>query len=165
MSAHPKLVTYGEEPLPFGRLLSNSSTTLVNCEVNQARGVFEKIPKTIGEIFGVNPGELARWSDSAALSSFLGHDHSDAALRRKLEQERLESDERFRLTIECLPTAVIVANREGNMFLLNSRTTEMFDYQREEMLGQRIEMLLPHILRKCRDEKDTEVLVHPGYKL
>jgi PAS domain S-box-containing protein len=126
--------------------------------------VFEKIPKTIGEIFGVNPGELARWSDSAALSSFLGHDHSDAALRRKLEQERLESDERFRLTIECLPTAVIVANREGNMFLLNSRTTEMFDYQREEMLGQRIEMLLPHILRKCRDEKDTEVLVHPGYQ-
>jgi PAS domain S-box-containing protein len=174
MSAHPKLVTYGEEPLPFGRLLSNSSTTLVNSDVNQACGsdanqacgVFEKIPKTVGDIFGFDPGELARWSDAAALSSLLGHNHSDAALRRSLEQEKLESDERFRATIEFFPTAVIVANREGNIFLLNSRTTEMFDYQREEMLGQPIVMLVPQVFRKCRDEKDTEFefLVHPGYQ-
>ena len=72
MSAHPKLVTYGEEPLPFGRFVPNSSTTLANSEANQACGVYEKIPKTVGNILGFDPGELARWSDAAALSSFLG---------------------------------------------------------------------------------------------
>ena len=162
MSAHPKLVTYGEEPLPFGRFVPNSSTTLANSEVNQACGVFEKIPNTVGNILGFDPGELARWSDAVALSSFLGHDHFDAALRRSLEQERLEADERFQVTINFFPTAVIVANREGNIFLLNSRTTEMFDYRREELLGQPIEMLVPQVLRKCRDENDIEFFIHPG---
>jgi PAS domain S-box-containing protein len=162
MSAHPKLVTYGEEPLPFGRFVPNSSTTLANSEVNQACGVFEKIPNTIDNILGFDAGGLARWSDAAALSSFLGHDHFDAAPRRSLEQERLEADERFQVTINFFPTAVIVANREGNIFLLNSRTTEMFDYRREELLGQPIEMLVPQVLRKCRDENDIEFFIHPS---
>jgi PAS domain S-box-containing protein len=161
MSAHPKLVTYGEEPLPFGRFFPDSSTTHANSEVNQPCGVFEKTPKTVDKILGFGPGELARWSD-AALSSFPGHDHFDAVLRRSLEQERLEADELFQVTINFFPIAVIVANREGNIFLLNSRTTEMFDYRREELLGQPIEMLVPQVLRKCRDENDIKFFIHPG---
>jgi hypothetical protein len=50
MSAHPKLVTYGEEPLPFERLLSDPPISLVNSTVNQIRGTLEETSKVLGDI-------------------------------------------------------------------------------------------------------------------
>jgi PAS domain S-box-containing protein len=164
MSAHPKLVAYGEEPLPFGRLLSNSSTPLVNSGVSQACSVFEKIPKTVGDVLGFDSGEVARWNDAPMLSSLLGQNRFDSALGKSLEQDGLEADERFKTTIEFFPTAVIVANKEGNIFLLNSRAVETFGYQREEMLGRPIEILVPQGLRKCGVGSDTEFAIYPNSK-
>jgi PAS domain S-box-containing protein len=146
MSAHPKLVKYGEGPLPFGRLLSDPSTPLVNSAVNHTSSTFEEAAKAGCDILGFD--------------KFLARNHSDSALVRSLEQERLETDERFRLTLEIFPAAVVVADKEGNIVLLNSRTTEMFGYQHEELFGQPIEMLIPRLF----EESCTEFAVHPSYK-
>jgi PAS domain S-box-containing protein len=150
MSAHPKLVTYGEEPLPFERLLSDPSTPPVNSAVNHTCSTFEEAAKVGCDILGFD--------------KFLARNHFDSALVRSLEQERLEADERFRLTLELFPAAVVVADKEGNIVLLNPRTTETFGYQPEELLGQPIEMLIPRHFEECCSESCTEFPLHPSYK-
>jgi PAS domain S-box-containing protein len=150
MSAHPKLVTYREEPLPYEQLLSNSSTPLVNSAVNHTCITFEETVKMSCDIL--------------EFDKFLAQNHFDSALARSLEQERLEADERFQLTIELFPAAVVVADKEGNIVLLNSRTTETFGYSHKELLGQPIEILIPRHFEEFRSENCTEFGVHPASK-
>ena len=61
------------------------------------------------------------------------------------ERKRLE--DRFRLVVEATPNAVIVANQQGVIELINSETEKLFGYQREELLGQSVDLLVPHRFR------------------
>jgi PAS domain S-box-containing protein len=57
--------------------------------------------------------------------------------------ERRRSDERFRLVVEAAPNAMIMVNHEGIITLVNRQTEKLFGYSREELLGQRVELLVP----------------------
>ncbi len=57
------------------------------------------------------------------------------------------ADVMFRLITEGAPYAIAVANEKGEILLVNSRMAELFGYQREEMVGQTIEMLVPDRFR------------------
>jgi formate hydrogenlyase transcriptional activator len=98
------------------------------------------------------------------LAKALGHNHFDSPLIRSLAQEGLEADERFQLIIESFPAAVVMADDDGNIVLLNSRTVETFGYEREELLGQPIEMLIPQCFGECRGASRPEFVEHPGFK-
>lgn len=52
-----------------------------------------------------------------------------------------QRDEFFRMVVEVAPYAMIMANREGRILLVNARTEKLFGYSREELLGQTVEML------------------------
>ena len=136
MSAHPKLVTYGEEPR-FERLLTDLS--------------IEQFDDRLHFIADM-------------LAKALGHNHFDSPLIKNLAQEGLEADERFQLIIESLPAAVVMADNDGNIVLLNSRTVETFGYEREELLGQPIEMLIPQCSGECHGASRREFVEHPGFK-
>ncbi|MGB5106816.1 MAG: PAS domain S-box protein, partial [Candidatus Zixiibacteriota bacterium] len=41
------------------------------------------------------------------------------------------------------PDAIIIANRTGNIVIVNEQTVQMFGYDKSELIGQRVEMLLP----------------------
>jgi PAS domain S-box-containing protein len=59
----------------------------------------------------------------------------------------------FRNLLEAAPDEMIAVSGEGNMIFVNARTEILFGYDRHEILGQKIEMLVPerfrnsHILR------------------
>jgi PAS domain S-box-containing protein len=56
---------------------------------------------------------------------------------------------------DVLPDSLIVANQEGVIVLANTQTAEMFGYSREELLGARVEMLIPaRFQRKHVDYRD-----------
>lgn len=57
------------------------------------------------------------------------------------------SEARFRSLLEAAPDAIVIVDRAGRIVLVNQQAERLFDYRRDELLGQPVEALLPHHLR------------------
>jgi PAS domain S-box-containing protein len=80
----------------------------------------------------------------------------DITERKEAEQRLRESEARFRGVVEASPNAIVMCDLGGRIELVNRRTEEIFGYDRSELIGQPVEMLLPESLREshrasCRD--------------
>jgi len=61
--------------------------------------------------------------------------------------ERKHSAEQFRLVIEAAPTGMLMMDSAGTIVLVNAQIEKMFGYPRAELLGERVEMLVPERFR------------------
>ena len=61
--------------------------------------------------------------------------------------QRRRAEERFRLAVEAAPSGMIMADSEGRIILLNAYTERLFGYGRDELTGQKLEMLVPERFR------------------
>jgi PAS domain S-box-containing protein len=62
--------------------------------------------------------------------------------------ERRRADERFRVVVEAAPSAMLMVDGERRITLVNRKTEDLFGYDRKELVGQRIETLLPERFRE-----------------
>jgi PAS domain S-box-containing protein len=68
--------------------------------------------------------------------------------------ERRRMEDRFRQVVEAAPNAMVMINRQGVIEMVNAQTERVFGYQRDEMLGRSVEMLVPERFRGA----------HPGLR-
>lgn len=66
---------------------------------------------------------------------------------QQLAQALRESEERFRRVVEYAPSAMIMIDTLGRIEMVNIQAESVFGYERQDMLGQSIEMLLPERFR------------------
>ncbi|HTU50783.1 MAG TPA: sigma 54-interacting transcriptional regulator [Acidobacteriaceae bacterium] len=95
----------------------------------------------------------------------LARSRSEDELVQSQERRALEAEERFRVVIESFPTAVILSDQKGTIIRVNSRTSLAFGYTQEELLGQPIEMLIPHRFRGHHGANWAEFVAQPSMRL
>ena len=70
-----------------------------------------------------------------------------AKLRASSARDR-QSESVLRSLVESAPDALVVIDREGTILLINLQTEKLFGYNREELIGEKIELLVPERLRE-----------------
>src|SRR5579859_3832373 len=56
---------------------------------------------------------------------------------------RKKAEESFRLVVESAPNAMILADKDGVIILINNQTEILFGYERKELIGNKLEIFLP----------------------
>jgi PAS domain S-box-containing protein len=67
---------------------------------------------------------------------------------QKYRRQAAALEERFRGLLESAPDAMVIANQDGCVLLVNAQTEKLFRYSRGELVGQPVEMLVPPRLRE-----------------
>lgn len=73
----------------------------------------------------------------------------------------LRVERRFRELLEAAPDAIIEVDRSGQIVLLNGMTEKLFGYERGELLGQALEILIPDDLRAAHVQNRSGYFAHP----
>ena len=78
-------------------------------------------------------------SDGAGTNG-CAHHHCAVRLR---DDESPRVEDRFRGLLEAAPDAMVIVDDSGTIRLVNAQTETLFGYQRAELLGRPVEMLIP----------------------
>lgn len=75
-----------------------------------------------------------------------------------------ESEAYFRTLLESAPDAMIIVDEKGKIAIVNAQAERMFGYDRDELLGRKIESLLPKRLRKKHAAHRKGFAADPGIR-
>ncbi len=88
----------------------------------------------------------------------VNHDISE---HKQAEEALRESEEKFRLLMDAAPVAIVITNRAGQIVLINNQAETLFGYNRAELLGQPVEVLVPDYAREGHADFQVAYLEAP----
>ncbi|MEO6596398.1 MAG: diguanylate cyclase [Planctomycetota bacterium] len=68
--------------------------------------------------------------------------------RTHAQKALAESEARFRHLVESAPDAVVIVGGDGSIQIVNAQTEKFFGYERKDLLGKPVEILLPERYRE-----------------
>ncbi len=82
-----------------------------------------------------------------------------AAIRDVTERKRAAA--RFQGLVEAAPDAMVILDEDGRISLVNAQTVKLFGYEREELIGQQVEVLVPQRFRGRHPNHRREYSANP----
>lgn len=66
--------------------------------------------------------------------------------------ERKNAADKFVAILDSAPDAIVIVSAEGYIELVNKQTEKIFGFKRDEIIGRKVETLVPDALRKVHEE-------------
>ncbi len=86
-----------------------------------------------------------------------------AAIVRNLTEHK-EMESQFRLLVESSPNGKLMVDEHGIILLVNRQIEKQFGYERADMIGQPVEMLLPQHIQSSHVGDRKEFFAHPDMR-
>jgi PAS domain S-box-containing protein len=86
-----------------------------------------------------------------------------AAIVRNLTEHK-EMERQFSLVVESSPNGMLMVNESGAIMLVNRQIEQLFGYERADMIGQPVEMLVPQHMRSSHVGDRKEFSAHPDMR-
>jgi len=90
--------------------------------------------------------------DDVHFMQAVAHIVASAIERARAEEAIRRSEEKVRAILEAAAEGVVIVGAEGRIELVNAKTETMFGYDRKELIGEMLEILLPERLREAHGE-------------
>jgi PAS domain S-box-containing protein len=109
---------------------------------------------------GIEHGSIIILTDVTELRAS-EHAVQDLTEQGETVQRRMREHLRFRELLDAAPDAIIEVDKEGRIVLMNRVTGQLFGYEREELLGQPVEVLIPDHARSGHHAHRKGYWAHP----
>lgn len=86
----------------------------------------------------------------------------DITERKRTEEALRISEERLRNVVESSPNGIVMVAEEGTIVLVNQALASLFGYERGELLGRSVDVLVPERFRARHPEHRREFFAHPA---
>jgi two-component system CheB/CheR fusion protein len=84
-------------------------------------------------------------------------------IKENLEIKKAE--EKFKGFLESAPDAIVIVNTRGEIQLVNSQTEKLFGYNRKELIGEKVEILIPEKYKSKHQNhrNESSMRIKPRY--
>lgn len=87
--------------------------------------------------------------------------YKTSAILNELDHNKEMAKENFRAVVDSAPNALVISDIKGNISLINNQAKKMFGYESEEVVGSKLEILMPERYRQQHTKKHANYFLSP----